>query len=724
MSGDSGRDRAHGRGVRRGVASAAAVALVLSLCAAAAPLRAADPPSAQRGELERVRAEFAALAGEPADAPLLEARKRAASRLITLLGQRGADAGAPVVADAPVAAALSGPPPHPTPELDRLRDQRDGLASQRAALAPVAASTQAELDAALAAQRRAQEALRLATERAGRAGDGEAARRERDALQLARLEARVAELEVARFDRARGDVRARLDALAAPLAQLDDRIARARFAQRIDERDVVAIRADVAAARTGIAGERARLETALERLAPGDPAAEREAASLRDTLAALVELDAVEAGRIDVWDQRRAALSSGPDAAARRAAATALDRSIAQAQAHRRAVASRIEVLESEARVRRARVDALREDAPQRAAEARAAAAVQRHLDVQARLRDTLERYATLLSRSRDDLGVDDAAPRSGRERIAAIGTRLVDAARAVWRYELFSATETVLVDGRTVTVDHGVTVGKSIGVLGLFVAGGWLAARVSRRAIGAAVASGRVGEQLGRVLHRWTMTVLLLAVMVVALKLARVPLTAFAFVGGALAIGVGFGTQNLIKNLISGVIILFERKIRVGDVVTLGGISGTVVAVDLRATTVRGFDGIDSILPNSHLLENQVSDWSHGAGRIRGTVLVPVAHGADAAAAAACVLECARAHEAVLGEPPPQVLFDDVAPAGPVFRLWYWFRLDGPRAGPLIASDLRFAIDRALRERGIAPARALHHVRIDAPGAPATGGG
>lgn len=698
-------------------------AAVLLLCAAASLVHAADPSLADRIELERVRAEYAALGGEPADAPLLEARKRAASRLITLLGQRGAGVGAAAVADAPVAVALSGPPPHPTPELDRLRDQRDGLASQREALEPVAASTQAELDAALAAQRRAQEALRLAAERADRARGGTDARGSRDALQLARLEARVAELDVARFDRARADLRMRLDALATPIAQLDDRIARARSAQRIVERDLDAIRAEVSAARARIAGERGRLEAELARMAPRDPATERETAPLRDALSALVELDAVEAGRVDVWEQRRSALAAGADEAARRVAAGALDRSIAQARAHRRAVASRIEVLESEARVRRARVDALGGDAPERPAEARAAAAVQRHLDVQARLRDTLDRYATLLARSRDDLGIHDAAPLSGRERFAAIGARVADAARAVWRHELFSASETVLVDGRTVTVDHGVTVGKSVGVLGLFVAGGWLAARVSRRAIGAAVASGRVGEQLGRVLHRWTMTVLLLAVMVVALKLARVPLTAFAFVGGALAIGVGFGTQNLIKNLISGVIILFERKIRVGDVVTIGGTTGTVVAVDLRATTVRGFDGIESILPNSHLLENQVSDWSHGAGRIRGTVLVPVAHGADAAVAAACVLECARAHDAVLGDPAPQVLFDEVAPTGPVFRLWYWFRLDGPRAGPLVASDLRFAIDRALRGRGIAPGRSLHEVRIDAIGTPPGGG-
>jgi small-conductance mechanosensitive channel len=279
--------------------------------------------------------------------------------------------------------------------------------------------------------------------------------------------------------------------------------------------------------------------------------------------------------------------------------------------------------------------------------------------------------------------------------------------------------------------VEYGVTVGKSLGVFALFGLGWWVAARAARRAIDAVVARGRVSAQLGRVLYRWIMTVLLVAVLVVVLKLARVPLAAFAFLGGALAIGVGFGAQNVIKNLISGAIILFERKIRVGDVVTIGGVSGTVSAVDLRATTVRGFDGIETILPNSHLLENQVADWSHGAGRIRGTILVPLAHDADVGEAAGSILSCTRAHEGVLAEPAPQVLYDDMGPSGRVLKLWYWFRLGGARSGPEIASDLRFAIDAALRGRGIGLARTLHDVVVGerhrptppsrrAPGAPA----
>lgn len=133
------------------------------------------------------------------------------------------------------------------------------------------------------------------------------------------------------------------------------------------------------------------------------------------------------------------------------------------------------------------------------------------------------------------------------------------------------------------------------------------------------------------------------------------VPLTAFAFLGGALAIGIGYGARNVIKNLISGVIILFERKVRVGDTVTVGSVSGEVIAVDLRATTIRGFDGIEAIIPNSTLLEQQVSNWTSGQ---------------------------------------------------PVLRRTIRLRLDGPRSGPQVDSDLRGALDRLLQDYHLALAR------------------
>jgi len=193
--------------------------------------------------------------------------------------------------------------------------------------------------------------------------------------------------------------------------------------------------------------------------------------------------------------------------------------------------------------------------------------------------------------------------------------------------------------------------------------------------------------------------------------------LTAFAFLGGALAIGVGFGTQNIIKNLISGVIILLERKIHVGDVVTVGGMSGTVVTVDFRATTVRGFDGVDAIVPNSQLLENQISNWSGGGPSVRRIVSVGVAYGCDVRQAAELVATCAREHRSVLPVPAPEVLLHDFGNDALVLRLLYWTRLGGDRGGPTVDSDLRFAIEQALRQAGIPIAFPQRDVHLDLAG-------
>jgi small-conductance mechanosensitive channel len=149
-------------------------------------------------------------------------------------------------------------------------------------------------------------------------------------------------------------------------------------------------------------------------------------------------------------------------------------------------------------------------------------------------------------------------------------------------------------------------------------------------------------------------------------------------------------------------VIILFERKIHVGDIVTVGGMTGTVLAVDFRATTVRGFDGIDAIVPNSTLLETQISNWSGGNPNVRRVIGVNVARGCDVRKASELLAGCALAHGSVLPDPPPAVLFDDFSKDSLVLRLLYWVRLDGPRSGPAVDSDLRYAINDALHAAGI----------------------
>ena len=184
-------------------------------------------------------------------------------------------------------------------------------------------------------------------------------------------------------------------------------------------------------------------------------------------------------------------------------------------------------------------------------------------------------------------------------------------------------------------TLSRGVTVGKSIGALLIFVFGYQIAAcwrrarealMVERFAIARIAGEGpaTLGDDADRV-----------PAAVITLNLARIPLTVFAFMGGALAIGVGFGTQTLLRNLISGIIVLFERKVRVGDIVDVDGVQGIVTAVDVRSTTVRQFDGIETMVPNSLLLEKQghqldrrVADDAPGGQGRRGLWLADAAGG------------------------------------------------------------------------------------------------
>jgi small-conductance mechanosensitive channel len=333
------------------------------------------------------------------------------------------------------------------------------------------------------------------------------------------------------------------------------------------------------------------------------------------------------------------------------------------------------------------------------------------------RLRDSLSRTDVLLSRSRADLGVSDRPDSLGgwAERFRALASGWF---AQVWNFELFSVTEATQIDGRVVTLEYGVTVGKSIGMLVLFGLGYWASGYVSRKLIDLAARRLHLSPPLARVLRRWISSVLVLVVLMVVLKMGRIPITAFAFLGGALAIGIGFGTQNIIKNLISGIIILFERKIRVGDIVSIGGMSGTVQTVDLRATTVRGFDGIDAIVPNSSLLENQISNWSGSSPDVRRSVVVGVSYGSDVRRAAQLVTDCALAHASVLKLPVPEVLFEDFASDSLTLRLIYWTRLGGERGGPGVDSDLRFAIADALQAAGIGIAFPQRDVHLDVPAA------
>jgi len=184
---------------------------------------------------------------------------------------------------------------------------------------------------------------------------------------------------------------------------------------------------------------------------------------------------------------------------------------------------------------------------------------------------------------------------------------------------------------------------------------------------------------------------------------------TTLALAFGALGIGLGFGLQNIFNNFISGIILLFERPIQVGDDVEINGTWATVKKINVRATVVQTYDNASLIIPNSEFISSQVTNWSFKDKRLRRHVEVGVAYGSDIELVRSTLLEIAASTPKVLKNPKPDVLFRDFGDSALVFRLRIWTDIDNML---IVETAIRFAIDRLFKERGIViafPQRDVH---------------
>jgi small-conductance mechanosensitive channel len=303
--------------------------------------------------------------------------------------------------------------------------------------------------------------------------------------------------------------------------------------------------------------------------------------------------------------------------------------------------------------------------------------------------------------------GGDQGIPRSFFD---GLKSRLL----SVWQAELYLAEEDDIIDGRKVVTYRAVTVGKIIR-LAVIIAVGWLLLRFVARRL-QPVVSRRPGVTQGaaRLITRLFFGTGIALLVIYGFNTVHIPFTVFAFMGGALAIGVGFGTQTMLKNLISGIILVFERPFKVGDIVEVAGINGRVQNIGLRASRIEHFDGIDSLVPNSYLLENSLTNWSFSNTILRHNITVGVAYGSDTRQVAHLLLATAAEHGLVLDKPAPEVRFSDFGDNSLVFMLFFWF--DSDRVGrDTLASDLRHMIGKTLTEAGIVisfPQRDVHFDR------------
>lgn len=200
-------------------------------------------------------------------------------------------------------------------------------------------------------------------------------------------------------------------------------------------------------------------------------------------------------------------------------------------------------------------------------------------------------------------------------------------------------------------------------------------------------------------------------------LQWLSIPLTVFAYLGGALAVGIGFGSQNLVNNFISGILLLLERKIKVGDMVDVDGNFGTVINLGSRCSSIRKFDGVEVLVPNSLLLEKTVVNWTLSDPQHRYDFAVGVAYGSNLDEVFRTLEEAMKEQPEILPNPAPEVAFENFGASTLDFHLYFWLSLGqvNPRQ---ISSELRRRIDRLCRERGIElafPQRDVH-LRLATP--------
>ncbi len=257
----------------------------------------------------------------------------------------------------------------------------------------------------------------------------------------------------------------------------------------------------------------------------------------------------------------------------------------------------------------------------------------------------------------------------------------------------------------------YSVTVSKLaiavIVLLSSFFLSSWGSNLIKRRIMKRAKASITAANAIQRI----TFYILWIAFALIALNIVDIPLTAFAFMGGAMAVGLGFGMQNIFNNLISGFIVIFSRPFKVNDIVEVAGTQGVVEDIGSRSTTIRTWDGLDVVLPNRYFLENTVTNWTGSDIKKREILKVSVSYDADSRKVEKLLLDVAGGHSNVLKNPAPFVIFKNFGDDGLEFEIYYWFELR-KGSGAKISSDMRHHISAVFKREGIEipyPQRVIH---------------
>jgi small-conductance mechanosensitive channel len=286
------------------------------------------------------------------------------------------------------------------------------------------------------------------------------------------------------------------------------------------------------------------------------------------------------------------------------------------------------------------------------------------------------------------------------KKKLKGVGSKVQD----IWEIELW------VVDERSVTV-RKLVIALFILVAGMLLAR-WITQSIIRRILLRTRLDKSATAAIEKTLYFFTLVVLL----VFALRFVNIPLTVFTFLGGAIAIGVGFGAQNLLNNVISGFILLAERPVKINDLIEVENNFGIIENIGMRCTRVRTPGNVHILVPNSSFLEKNIVNWTLSDQEIRAQVALGVVCSSDHHKVSRLMLKAVHEHKKVLITPEPIVLFNEVGDSSFKFIVYFWVSMKSLHLleRRIIESDIRFRIIELFREAGIVMAYPQRDVHLD----------
>ncbi len=277
-----------------------------------------------------------------------------------------------------------------------------------------------------------------------------------------------------------------------------------------------------------------------------------------------------------------------------------------------------------------------------------------------------------------------------------------VQSASDFWNYEI------------TTVDDASITTGSIVLAILLFLLGLWAARHGSSFVAQTMRRRFKLDAGAAHALRTLSFYALLVAFTLLALRAIHFPLTAFTVLGGALAIGVGFGSQNVMNNFISGLILMLERPVRAHDVVEVDGNHGTIEKIGARSTQIRSVDGRHIIVPNSFFLESNVVNWTLSDDLIRAKVSVGVIYGSPTRLVEQLIRQVIDEDDQILQAPEPVLVFEEFGDNALIFDVYFWVKARSPMEVRRVQSRVRFRIDDLFRQHELVIAFPQRDVHID----------